>query len=157
MSAAATPNGTPVEIKPTPRFWRVALGFVLAPLVPAMLFGLLDPGLIGLAAMLAYPSAILFGLPAYIVLRRLLRPRLLAIAVVGGLVAIAPFVVLTIFPSAIEASSNDCVSVKAGHTTLCGTVESVKMMLLIFPLGALGGLVFWLCAVCGDTRLTRAP
>jgi uncharacterized membrane protein HdeD (DUF308 family) len=74
---------------PQPKLWRLALGFVLAPLVPAAMWAfspfVLGTGQAGIAssinffvtvAIFAYGAAALIGVPAYWLLWRRVRPRL---------------------------------------------------------------------------------
>ena len=85
--AAARPRA------PGPRIaiWRLMLGFAVAPLIACalMLSGEAPEGgqigfILVFAALGAYPPALLFGVPALLLLRRQLRPRFITVALVGG-------------------------------------------------------------------------
>src|SRR5262245_36854526 len=108
------------KVMPQPKPWRVALGFLVAPLVPAALWALAGvwrglslaayvPSVILIALYGAYPVAVLLGVPAYFLLRCQLRPRLITIALAGGLIAAAPWPVLkTLSSNADQAWVGEC-------------------------------------------------
>jgi hypothetical protein len=153
---------------PQPKPWRLALGFLVAPLVPAALW--LMPGLwhgtsitsFGSQVMLVviygpYPATVLLGLPAYFMLRRRLSPRLITVALAGGLIAAAPWsMLMPLLPNPSDAWIESCHTVIAGHTTWCGYLEGMKFVALVFGLGVIGGLAFWVCAIWRDARLVRS-
>jgi hypothetical protein len=154
---------------PQPRPARLALGFLLAPLVPAFVwafspfwFSFDRVNVAGAAsflvwiAIVAYATAAVDGIPVYVLLRRRLRPRLATVAAAAGLIAIVPWLALYFasLPSpAAYARVGDCVTVVDGARTWCGYVEDLKLFAFVFILGALGGVTFWLCAVWRDERL----
>jgi len=157
-----------VQGPPQPKLWRVALGFLMAPLVPAALW--LLPGLwygtpvasFGSQVMLVtfygpYPAIVLLGVPAYLLLRRRLSPRLITVALAGGVIAAAPWaVLLLLLPHPTDAWVGRCHTVINGHTTWCGYLEGMKFIALVFGLGVIGGIVFWICAVWRDANLIGA-
>ena len=114
-----------------PPWWRVALGFLIAPGIGALAGAvLLDTllgdrsvgGLVFLFRILAtggYLSAALLGVPLYFVARRFLRPRFLTICIAGVVVATIPFLLVTLG-------------------------EGAFALQILAPLGALVGAVFWL-------------
>ena len=64
----------------------------------------------------------------------------------GGTIAAFPWVLhwlLTAPPS--HAQIGKCVTAINGQTTWCGYLEGLKLLAMIFGLGAVGGLVFWIC------------
>jgi hypothetical protein len=135
-----------------PKAWRVLLGFLLAPLMPAILFSLIASGDLSTvsAALIfgGYPPAIVLGVPAYLLLRNRLSPHFWLAMLAGGIIAALPWVALALLPPAASyAEVGQCVSVIDGKHTWCGFWESAKFASIVFALGALGGLVFWLCAV----------
>jgi len=150
---------------PQPKSWRVAVGFLVAPLVPAALW--LLPGLafgasiagyssfvIVVTVYAAYPAVILLGVPIFFALRRRIRPRLMPILFVGGLIAAAPWsVLLLLLPNPQDAWIGGCHTVVDAKTTLCGYAEGLKFIGLVFGLGAIGGAAFWICVVWRDARL----
>jgi hypothetical protein len=154
---------------PQPKLWRVALGFLMAPLAPAALW--LLPGLwhgtplaslrslVMLVAMVGgYPAVVLLGVPAYFLLRRRLRPRLITVALAGGLIAAAPWAAwLPLLPNPSDAWDSRCHRVIDGHTTLCGYVEDMQFIALVFGLGVIGGIAFWICAIWRDANLVGSP
>ena len=151
--------------------WRRLLAaFALAPLVPAVLIStpsLFDERsfssfmrLVTLYALFGgYPVALLFGLPALLFLKRWLRPRLIWTVLAGALVATAPWCLLLLSPGQNDFSSvGGQITVQDGQQTLFGWIEVSKMLGLIFALGALGGMVFWLVGLCRyDVRPASTP
>ena len=154
---------------PQPRPARLALGFVLAPLVPAFVWAfspfILGTEQAGIASSInffvtvcifAYGAAALIGIPAYLLLRRLLRPRLATLMAAGGLVAIVPWLIIAppfAKGPARYAAVGDCVTVIDGVRTWCGLFLDLRLLAFVFALGALGGLMFWHAAVWRDGRL----
>ena len=83
------------------------------------------------------------------VLKRWLRTRLIWTVLTGGLVATVPWFLLMLLPGQNDFSSvGGQITVQDGQRTLFGWIEVVKMLGLIFCLGALGGTVFWLVGLC---------
>ena len=142
---------TMAQPSPRPQAWRVLLGFLLAPLVPAIVFSLLASGDLSAVSTAViyggYPPAIVLGVPAYLLLRNRLSPRVWLAMLAGGIIAALPWVALALLPPAASyAEVGPCVSVIDGKRTWCELVESAKFAAIVFALGALGGVVFWLCA-----------
>jgi hypothetical protein len=133
--------------------WRLVLGFLFAPFVPAVVFSIMQwGGLGGILPVLiygAYPAAIVLGIPAYFLLRHWVGPRLVTIMLVGGVIAALPWLMLFLLPQSgsVRSEINDCVTRIDGYVTWCGMVDAFKLAAEIFSYGALGGLVFWLCVV----------
>jgi hypothetical protein len=152
-------SDTPMPPLPRPNPWRVALGFLLAPVFAAGLFAVLadgpDFGLFLVSLFYgAIPATILIGIPAYFVLRNRVRPRLITLAAGGGVVAIVPWVIILMLSVGDHAEVGDCVAVVNGRTTWCGYLDNLKFLGMIFGLGVFGGIVFWSCVVWGDLRLS---
>lgn len=129
---------------------RVALGVILAPLAPSALFAQLVFGSViwtPLVALYAVPIAIVVGVPLYLMLRRVVRPRLLNAALAGGLTAAAPVLAwLSAREVPWHASSFGYVTAVDRQWTLAGWIEMVGLSLFVFCFGAVGGCVFWLVA-----------
>ena len=150
--------------------WRRLLAaFALAPLVPAVLISmpsLFDEsgfnGFVNLARVYVlvggYPATVFFGFPALLILKRWFRPRLIGTAFAGGLVATAPWCLLMLLPGQSGTASVDGqLTVQDGQRTLIGWILDSNILGLAFPLGALGGTVFWLVGLCRyDVRPTSA-
>jgi hypothetical protein len=132
-----------------PSLPRLALAFVLAPLVPSFVFAVLN-GFQAFSVVLfvAYACAVVLGLPAYAVLRNYIRPTALNSMVVGGLIAATPWLLLILLnENAENASVGGQATVIDKVTTWYGHLENAKAVGMIFLLGALGGLVFRLAAL----------
>ncbi len=104
-----------------------------------------------------YPATVLLGAPAYFMLRQRLRPRLITVTLAGGLIAGAPWPALMLLSSnPDDAWIGSCHTVIDGWTTWCGYLEGMKFVALVFCLGAIGGIAFWVCAIWRDPRLVGA-
>ncbi len=140
-----------------PRPGRLILAFLVAPLAPsalvatATIFDGVDNGGYGrwfaFVAVVAIPTALLFGVPAYFFLRNRVKPRLAYIVLTGGLVATAPWLLLVGFDLPYFASSGQRVTIQGGARTLWGWLEWLSSISWIFALGMIGGLAFWLVAL----------
>lgn len=138
---------------------RLVLAFILAPLAPAALIatatlfdGLDNGGFLRTAVLIAlfggYPATLLFGLPAFLILKRWVRPRLIWIVLVGGLVATAPVACSLASVRLPERATVDGVdTVQDGRLTAAGRSQNARLLEATFVLGALGGLTFWLAGV----------
>lgn len=138
---------------------RLALAFVVAPLVPALiiststLFDGTDNGsFLDTVALFVvfggYPAALVFGLPTLLIMKRWLRPRLIWVVLAGGFVAAAPWALATLFVSQPDSASiGSNVTVANGQRTLWGWIEAAKFLGMVFALGAVGGLAFWLVGI----------
>jgi hypothetical protein len=147
---------------PRPNGRRVALGFVLAPALAAAAFSVVEgdssPTMF-VAAMLygALPATIVLGIPAYFILRNWCRPHVATIVLVGGLIAIIPWVLLFIIGGPEQGQVGNCVTTINGQMTWCGFVGALEVLAEIFAFGAFGGLVFWFCAVWHAGLLDEQP
>lgn len=155
MSNASTDAVATERLNPQ----RLALGFVLAPLAPALListsslFDGKDNGSYLKTVMLfaffgGYPAALVIGLPALLILKRWLRPRLAWAILVGGLVAATPWGLAMLFGGQPDSASiGTHVTVQNGQRTLWGWIEAGKFLVGVFALGGVGGLAFWLLGI----------
>jgi hypothetical protein len=136
---------------------------MVAPGAAALLLALLMPGYDGLPNPLerfwrsaqlyggigAYPTALIFGVPAYFALRRHFAPKPLTCAATGAIVAALPWLVLGLISSPDYASSGGHVTHRNGAMTLRGWFELLKFVGLIGAMGIIGGWVFWAIAAAG--------
>jgi hypothetical protein len=152
------------DAMPSPRPWRLAAGFLLAPLVPAALWSLLSlgqqpiSGILNFAITVAliggFPAALVLGVPVYLLLRRRLRPKLPVVVFFGGLIAAMPWLaIMGVMKNPTSAAIGTCQTVLDGQTTWCGYLVGLKFLSLIFGFGAVGGLTFWIAVVWKDPRL----
>jgi len=135
------------------------LAFILAPLAPALLIslptsfdGLDNGGLLKTVAMFAlfggYPATLIFGVPALLILKRWLRPRLMWLMLAGGLVASAPVACSTLTgPQPESAWVDGRLIAQGGNLTEAGWTQMSHLLVAIFVLCATGGLTFWLVGV----------
>lgn len=124
---------------------HVLWAFLTAPMAGAVTLGVTsvwtsngDPSMGVLmamgGAMVGYLIAFVLGVPAYLLLRRRVKPRLIYPVLVGGVIAAAPFAVGDLASGSALANPS--------------VLSSVAGM--AFLSGAVGGLVFWLIAVKTD-------
>ncbi len=121
----------------------------------------------GLAALLLWsPFAALFGLVfaalpavfglcAFVVLRRFTPVRGWMAVLCGFLLGAVPAFVVGFSPAAGFASANGVETVINGRYTLWGWFGLVKSVVLIGGFGAIGGLVFWLVMRAGPVLRGR--
>ena len=144
---------------------RAVTGFLLAPLIVGVVIACIvfvlamasEPGGFGRASAtsllaLAYAVvagwafALVFGVPAYLLLKRLRVvspwPTIATAALIG---ALFPWLThwLLLDPSS-SISINGCETVARGVTTACGYRRLAQNSILPALIGAVGGLVFWL-------------
>jgi hypothetical protein len=143
-----------------PRAWRAALGFVLAPVVPAVLWGIFGPGdarvFVAIAAAIAwgYPVTLLLGVAVYFYLYRRVRPRFFLIVPIAGIIAAAPAVLLLHRQIAVIASNGTCQASFGVNEPYCGLLDGAQLVAIVFGLGCIGGFAFWLI-VAWPFRSTR--
>ena len=147
-----------------PPAWRVALAFVVVPGLAAFLYAAYEPAYAGLpsywervfataklnAIVGAYPTALVFGVPAYLAMRRRFRARAINCAIVGAALAAAPWALLVLLgPSADSASIGGRDTVIDGHYTAYGWLRNLGFVGQIAAMGAAGGTIFWIIAAAG--------
>jgi hypothetical protein len=140
---------------------RLAAAFVLAPLTASFLMAILEPAYAGLhdwaprilhttlanAVIGGYPAAFILGLPAYMFLRKSLRPTMINCMLAGGVVAAAPWFFAFLFlPGPDEAFSAGHVTYHLGHATPWGWAAAAIIVVKTAFFGSLGGAVFWAVA-----------
>lgn len=95
-----------------------------------------------------YPATLIFGLPAFLILRSRLEPRFLYVTIAGGLVAAIPWLLLVLFGSNPDtAMIGEHVTVRDGMKTTWGWIEGLKLVGGVFLWGLVGGIAFWFAAV----------
>ncbi len=95
-----------------------------------------------IALIYAFPTALILGLPAYTLLSGRMRPRPLAVMLVGALVAAAPLVLAGAFVGLTELLERGAAPLQLGAAL---SLELAANVVIVFGLGGLGGGVFWLC------------
>ena len=152
-----------------PPFWRVALGFLVAPGVAALAFASVSPFYEGLPSMtdrivrsaeavsfVVYPMAAIFGVPTYLCLRGRLQPSIGNCVFAGSLVAALPWLLALTLVTGDEESVGNVVMVHNHVRTLAGWMEVLKMVGGIAALGAIAGLTFWLLAAADFSGRQRS-
>lgn len=152
----------------SPAAWRVAVAFVAAPLVVAVGLAWAEPPYggpdrmrrvveagIAYALVGAYPPALLLGVPAFLALRRRLRPTALNCMLVGAAVAALPWLLLgPLLPGSDDATIMGRATRIDGRTTPWGWFLLARFVAMTAGAGAVGGAVFWLTAAA---RMPRWP
>jgi len=134
------------------RWWRVALAFLFAPVVPAALFVLvaspsgLQEALTDLrfwqfvlliAVVAGYPPSLLIGLPLYFALKRRAQADWWLAALAGGACAAIPWVYLLVWGGLFDGLA------------LEKLVPFIAFSSIVFGLGLIGGFSFWIIAMSG--------
>ncbi|WP_442623049.1 hypothetical protein [Parasphingopyxis sp.] len=138
---------------------RGLAALVVAPILPSMILAL-ALGAYGMPTeifvailMVAEICALTLGIPALLVLRNKVQPRLVWALIYGGFVAAFPWFVISLFPAdGLDAWTNGIPTVVDGQLTWFGFQMRMLFVAGIFALGAVGGAVFWFIAV-GRARL----
>lgn len=147
-----------------PPRWRVAAAFLMVPALAALSIAIAMPLYSGLPSMTeriwksalaygvfgAYPPTIIFGIPAYLVLRKHFKPRLINCAFVGAFVAALPWALLALASTPDQASIDDRATVIDGSKTAFGWLMDAQALAQIALFGALGGFLFWARAIAGS-------
>jgi hypothetical protein len=130
---------------------RTILGFVAAPLVPGLLFGLVgefSAGSVGLlwclkfSAALGYPVAIILGVPLYLIYRRYRVESLIAYVMTGLGLGVVPFLI-AVLPGTVAAS----LGVDKNSAAVWPAMGSILWYLPIsMACGAAAAAAFWLIA-----------
>ena len=113
------------------------------------------------SVLVAYPSTLIIGLPAFLVLRTRVSLSYMNCIVVGIFVASAPWIAWVLLRDPHYWSDGPGrIYHMDGHYTALGWIEVGKGVLYYFtflaPLGALGGLTFWLIVTTGARRRISA-
>jgi uncharacterized membrane protein len=137
-------------------WFRTVLGFLVAPLSPGLLAVILAAPfrvgavgfgprelseaawIIGLAAVLGYPVAVVFGAPLYVFFRSRGWNGLVVYIAAGALLGLVIYVIYVLFA---EYTSNGL----WGLTTKFSNTAAVQIPLVMIC-GAVAALVFWLIA-----------
>jgi hypothetical protein len=158
--------------KTLPPLWTIIAAFFAAPTVAALVMACLEPLYAGLPSLAdrivrsaliyclfgAYPMTLIFGVPAFFLLRRRLRPSALNCGLAGASVAGIPSLILAIMPNGTAESIDDGhVTVLHGHRTMWGWLFAGQGVLEMAAFGLLAGLVFWAIVAVGSKRSMLAP
>lgn len=156
---------------PTPPVWRVVLAFIIAPMViAAVLAGWAQAGsgwdwwlerTVNTTLLFlmfgAYPPTLIVGAPAYMFLRRRVRPTLFNCILAGLLVAGIPALILALLPASGTYIEDGQTVVGNGVKTAWGWREDAEHVGLMCVLGVVTGLIFWTIAVAGTPKRLRPP
>ena len=149
---------------------RVLLAFLIVPGLAALLMATFQPAYDGLESYVervwrtaviyglfgAYPTALIFGVPAFIILRDRVAGTWLNCALVGAGVAATPWLAIILFgPNADEASIGGRATVVDGTRTAFGWLNDLQYVAFIAIFGAFAGLLFWLIATGGRNPTSK--
>ncbi len=153
----------------SPAWWRIVAAFALTPLIAAFAFAIAQPLYAGLPSLLeriwrttlfyavfgGYPATLLFGVPAFLVLRKKVSPSAPNCATTGALVASLPWLLLGLISNPDYAYSNGHVTHQNGAKTWWGWLDFFTFVSEIAALGALAGVIFWTIAAVKVRRSDR--
>ena len=139
---------------------RVVLAFVLTPLFASLVVALAMPLYAGLtsysdrvlrswpvyAVFGAAPATLVFGIPAFLLLKKLVRPTIIWCGLAGALVAALPWFFVGLLAGPDQAWTDDHATILNGHYTLYGWLEFGWFLLMTASAGAVGGAIFWMIA-----------
>ena len=105
----------------------------------------------------AAPATLVLGIPAFLLLKKLVRPTIFSCALAGAIVASLPWFILSVFSgeSASSASINGHVTVQNGSHTIWWWYYLGQFEALVAAAGAIGGVVFWAIAAAKMPKLGR--
>jgi hypothetical protein len=140
----------------------LALGFITAPALAALLFSIASPLYAGLPKLtervarttvavlfVVYPIALILGVPAYCILRPRMRVTAVNCALMGAGIAALPWLFLSTVVTPDEATTGDVMTVYNHMRTLAGWMEVLQLVGGIACLGAIAGVVFWVLVAAG--------
>jgi hypothetical protein len=146
---------------------RLIAAFLLAPLASALAFACFEPLYAGLPSYLdrifrtfvmfslvgGLPTAAVFGVPTFLVLRHRIQPTALNCTIAGGVIASFPWFILLLIPNGTDYSfDGGHVTIMNGHRTLWCWIYAAQSILQVAAFGLIGGLTFWLIATMGLRR-----
>jgi hypothetical protein len=130
---------------PAPNGWRLLAGFVLAPLLPALLLAGVALGDLSLLPLIlklvVWPGAALIGLPLYLNLRGWVWPTWHNFAAAGACAAVVPCIILKVLAKAgVNNYSwvDGRATIEAGRLTLYGWIVTLEIVGTGVLLGAAG-------------------
>ena len=145
--------------------WWVIAAFLLAPVIPALVFSALFPAFNGLPGLFeriwrswivvvlfgGYVPAFAFGVPGYLILRLWKVPTLAICTLGGAAVAAFPWALLVLVShgEGNNAWSDGGQVIADGWLTWFGFIQSLQYIGGVAMLGGLGGAVFFLIASAG--------
>lgn len=146
-----------------PPWWRLILGFAIAPLIASTTLACIIslyaglPNFLTRVAQIAwicalfggYPATIVFGVPAYLVLRRRVAPSVINCSLVGAIIAATPWIILVMRSKATHAYSNNHFTVQDSVITWWGLLDFIILIAELSVLGAFTGTIFWIIIAYG--------
>ncbi len=103
----------------------------------------------------AYPTTVIFGLPAFFLLRDRINATLLNCCATGAAVAALPWLIITTLFQPDSASVDGRNTVVDGSLTAYGWLTNLTFVGQIALFGAVGGGLFWLIAAAGSGKVEQ--
>lgn len=123
--------------------WPLIAAFAAAILISALVGSGLTPQILPFAIVVTAILTLIFGLPAYVVLRSRLPSAWWVPVMVGFSIGAAPALLLIAIGTPDYASSGGVITVQDGVRTWAGWQEAVTFGFMAGLPGAAGGLAFW--------------
>jgi len=131
---------------------KAIVGFVVAPLIPGLLFGVVGEfcqggaGLLwclALSATAGYPTAILFGIPVYIAFGRYHVTRFIAYFATGLILGFVPYLA-ALSPDVVIAALSPVWGAKIDPSLWIGIRGSLSLLAVSALCGGVASAAFWL-------------
>jgi hypothetical protein len=140
----------------------------VAPLAAALVFACFEPAYEGLSdygdrifqtfistsLLGALPTALVIGVPVFLVLRTRIAPSAINCIVAGSIVAAFPWLILTVLPqTGVDyAFDNGHTTIVNGQKTVWGWIQVAQFVIEVGAFGLIGGFVFWVVAIAGGRK-----
>jgi hypothetical protein len=94
-------------------------------------------------------STLILGVPLYLLLRKHVRPSFWKIVLIGGILGAAPILALS-GTHILGLLFRSRTSIIADYG-----INSIDDIVVSFVMGLIGGVVFWLCTISGESRFSK--
>jgi hypothetical protein len=125
---------------------RTVIGFILAPLLPVIIVGGLDHSAGLVIALFGYAATLILGVPAHLILQKMMWVGWLNYIVAGVLIGIVGGILASIVLVASNHAPPDSKVISYVVDALTSPIREPLPFLFLGVLGAVGGVAFWLVA-----------
>jgi hypothetical protein len=126
---------------------RTVLGFLAAPIVPAMLVAMTGNWPVGIfVAIFGYPAVLLLGIPTHIILQKVGLSWWPAYVTTGFLAGGLSELLYSFILVATDNRPPNTSAFSRGFSAVIGSLDEVWPLFFVGCMGAIGALTFWLIA-----------